>query len=444
MPSPHATKSPNLADRSTAFGLRLLTRAGALPLLRRDGVRQGVEKVLYHSTRHGFRVASVAGRGFPRKQGSGEAVRPKPVKPKALFDLTPSDDQQMFQEAARELASAVLRPAAQQADHDRAIPVEVREAAGELGLTLLGVPDEFGGVAEERSAVTGVLVTEALAHGDLGLAAALLAPGAVASALANYGDADQQATFLPAFTGEDPPAAALALQEPQPLFDPLAPRTTATAEGGSLRLDGVKALVAGAADAELFIVGAMVEGEARLVIVESGLPGLAIEDDPAMGIRAAATGRLVLNGVRVPADNVLGSAEDHRDAVRRARLAWCAAAVGAGQAALDQLIPYVKEREAFGEPIAYRQAVAFTIADIAIELDGLRLATLRAASRLDAGLDAAPQVSHARQLCVTHAVQIGSHAVQLLGGHGYVKEHPNERWYRDLRGAGVLEGTLLV
>lgn len=444
MPSPHASGSPNLADRGTALGLRLLTRAGGLPVLRNPNVRRSVERALYLGTREGFKAATAAGRAFPRKPGTGAPVRSKPVKPRALFDLTPSEDQQMFQEAARELAAQVLRPAAQQADSDRAVPAEVREAAGDLGLTLLGVPDELGGVAEERSAVTGVLVTEALAHGDMGLAAALLAPAAVAAAIANYGDASQQATFLPAFTGEDPPAAALALHEPQPLFDPLAPRTVATRQGGDLRIDGVKALVAGAASAELFVIGAEVDGEPRLVIVEAGTDGLAVEDDPAMGIRAAATGRLLLDGVTVPAANLLGDADDHRDAVRRARLAWCAAAVGTGQAALDQLIPYVKERKAFGEPIAYRQAVAFAISDIAIELDGLRLATLRAAARLDAGQDAAAQVSHARRLAATHAATIGSHAVQLLGGHGFVKEYDNERWYRDLRGAGVLEGTLLV
>jgi Acyl-CoA dehydrogenases len=104
----------------------------------------------------------------------------------------------------------------------------------------------------------------------------------------------------------------------------------------------------------------------------------------------------------------------------------------------------VLTREAFGEPIAHRQAVAFTVADIAIELAGLRLVVWRAASRLDQGRDAARLIAHARQLTATHAAQIGSHAVQLLGGHGFVKEFDNERWYRDLRGAGVLEGVLLT
>ncbi|MDO9355850.1 MAG: acyl-CoA dehydrogenase family protein [Solirubrobacteraceae bacterium] len=435
----------SIADRGTAFGLRMLTKAGGLPVLQNSDTRKRVEKFLYRSTKEGFRSATVATKTFNKVTPNGKGPsRPATAKPKVQFDLTPSDDQQMIQEAARELASAVLRPAAEKADHDRKVSDEVKAQASELGLALIGVPDELGGIAEERSAVTAVLAIEALAHGDMGQAVALMAPAAVATAISNYGDAGQQATYLPAFTEDEAPSAALAIHEPQPLFDPLAPRTTGKISGDTITLDGAKALVADADGAALFVISALIDGEARLVIVEAGAEGLLTEPDPAMGVRAINAGRLILTGVKVPKANLLGTAEDHLDAVRRARLGWAAAAVGAAQAALDQLIPYVKERQAFGEPIAYRQAVAFTISDIAIELEGLRLATLRAASRLDRGLDASKQISHARQLAVTHGAQIGSHAVQLLGGHGYVKEYPNERWYRDLRGAGVLEGTLLV
>ncbi len=442
---PDQLKSTPL-DKATAVALRLVTKAGGLPVLQDAATRKKVERILFVSTRQGLRTESVARKTFARINTNGsKPARAKIAKPRQVFDLTPTEDQQMIQEAAGELAATVLRPAAQEADTNRKVSEKVLEQAGELGLTLLGVPDELGGIAEERSAVTGVLVTEALAKGDIGLATALLAPSAVASAIALYGDAGQQATFLPAFTEDEETAqAALAIQEPQPLFDPLAPKTKATKVGSDLKLDGVKALVANPEEAALFIVSALVEGEPRLVIVEAGTLGLSIEDDPAMGIRAARTGRLILEGVTVPAANLLGTTEDHLDAVRRSRLAWAAAAVGGAQAALDQLIPYVKHREAFGEPIAHRQAVAFTIADISIELEGLRLVVLKAAARLDSGKDASQQIAYARQLAATYATQIGSHAVQLLGGHGYVKEYPNERWYRDLRGVGVLEGTLLV
>ncbi|AKU16526.1 acyl-CoA dehydrogenase family protein [Luteipulveratus mongoliensis] len=436
---------PTLADRGQALGLRLITRAGGLESMKNPGVRRAVEKVLYGGAKHGFKAQTVAGRAFAKQQSKGAATRVSTTKPKREFDLTPTEDQAMIQQVARELADELLRPAAATADAERTTPQELRAQAGELGLTLIGVPADLGGVAEERSAVTAALVIEELSRGDMGLAVSLMATGAVATAIASYGDSSQQETYLPAFTDEkNPPVAALALMEPQPLFDPFKLQTTATVSGDSLVINGIKALVPNADSSELFVISAKVDGESRLIIVEPGTDGITLEEDPAMGVRAARTGRLTFTDVTVPKANLLGTAEDHRDAVRRARLAWAAAAVGTSQAVLDQLTGYVKERKAFGEPIGYRQAVAFTVADVAIELEGLRLVVWRAASLLDAGKDASVQIAHARHLAATYGAQIGSNAVQLLGGHGFVKEFDNERWYRDLRATGVLEGSLLV
>ncbi|MBV9604735.1 MAG: acyl-CoA dehydrogenase family protein, partial [Solirubrobacterales bacterium] len=275
---------------------------------------------------------------------------------------------------------------------------------------------------------------------------ACLAPAAVSTAISLWGDADQQATYLSEFVGENVPAAALAIIEPRPLFNPLELNTTARRSGDGFVLSGVKSLVPRAADAELFIVAAELE-EAEgpaLFIVEPGGDGLSIEPEPAMGIRAAATGRLVLEDVKLPASALLGDSDAFAECVQLGRLGWCALAVGTGQAVLDYLIPYVNERKAFGEPIAHRQAVAFTVANVAIELDGMRLATYRAASRIDQGLPFTREVALARRLCAERGMAIGSDGVQLLGGHGYVKEHPVERWYRDLRAAGVMEGALIV
>ncbi|HTY30719.1 acyl-CoA dehydrogenase family protein, partial [Mycobacterium sp.] len=156
--------------------------------------------------------------------------------------------------------------------------------------------------------------------------------------------------------------------------------------------------------------------------------------------------RLQLDGVRVPASARIGTVPDnpYRDCVRLSRLGWCALAVGTGQAVLDYVIPYVNEREAFGEPVSHRQGVAFLVADLATELAGMRLATLRAAARAEQGLDFARETALARRLCADHGMQLGSDGVQLLGGHGYVKEHPVERWYRDLRAIGVAEGVVVI
>lgn len=436
---------PTLVDKSQSLGMRLITRVGGLEAMKNPSLRSKVEKALYRGSRQGFKAQTAAGRAFQRKSGSGTATRNAPVKPKREFDLTPTEDQEMIRQAARELAEEVLRPAGAEADASRSVPESVRESAAQLGMTLLGVPADLGGVAEESSAVTGVLVMEELARGDMGLAVAIMSSAAVANALVNYGDSDQQATFLPPFTDEGSPATgALALMEPQPLFDPATPATTGRVEGQEIVLSGEKALVPDAGGADLFIVSATIDGEPRLVIVAPGTPGLSVSDDPAMGVRAANTGALHLEDVRVPVTNLLGTADDHRDVVARARLAWSAAAVGTAQAVLDHVTTYTKERKAFGEPIAYRQAVAFTVANIAIELEGLRLVVWRAAARLDAGRDASAQIAHARALTAKYAAQIGSDGVQLLGGHGFVKEFDNERWYRDLRGAGVFEGALLV
>jgi alkylation response protein AidB-like acyl-CoA dehydrogenase len=273
-----------------------------------------------------------------------------------------------------------------------------------------------------------------------------MAGSGVSTALSLWGDADQQATYLHEFLGDAPPAAAVAVLEPRALFDPFRLATTARRADGGFVLDGAKALVPRAAEAELFVVAAALDGSPALFLVESTAGGLSVAPEPAMGLRAAATGRLALDGVAVDAGALLGEADPgvYAEAVALARLGWCAVASGAGRAVLDYVRPYVNERVAFGEPISNRQAVAFMVANIAIELEGIRLATLRAAGRVDQGLPFAREATLARSLVAAHGATIGSDAVQLLGGHGYTKEHPVERWYRDLRATGMLEGGLLV
>jgi alkylation response protein AidB-like acyl-CoA dehydrogenase len=134
----------------------------------------------------------------------------------------------------------------------------------------------------------------------------------------------------------------------------------------------------------------------------------------------------------------------YRECVALGRLAWCALAIGTGQAVLDYVSGYVNQRTAFGEPISNRQSVAFMVANIAIELESLRLATYRAAGLAETGREFIRAAALARALAAQHAMQIGSDGIQLLGGHGYTKEHPVERWYRDLRAAGMLEGGLII
>jgi alkylation response protein AidB-like acyl-CoA dehydrogenase len=441
------TEEKGVAERSMGFGLRWLNRLAGSDLLDRIRIRKQVERALFTGTKNGFRSATAAGRTFKAAQQLTGPARQAPSKPRSLFDISPDDEQQMLQEGVRDFAEAKVRPAAGEADAERATPAELLAQANELGINMLGVPEELGGVMHEQAAVTSVLIGEALAHGDMGIAYAALAPGAVATAIGHWGTAEQEATYLPAFAGEDTPAAALAILEPQPLFDPLQLKTRARRDGEDWVLDGAKSLLARPTECELFIVAAEAEGlGSALFVLESGASGLTVEDEPAMGLRPAATGRLLLEGVRLPAGALMaeGARDAYVECVQRARVAWCSLAVGAAQAVLDYVIPYVNDRTAFGEPISNRQAVAFGVSDIGIESDGMRLATYRAASRADQGQDFAREASLARRLCTQKGMQIGSEGVQLLGGHGFVKDHPVERWYRDLRAAGVMEGALLV
>jgi alkylation response protein AidB-like acyl-CoA dehydrogenase len=429
------------------YAVAALNRLARSDLLDKVGLRRQAEQTVFTVTRGGFRTATRAGRAFARAGTRGEAGRRAADAPvRGVFDLTPTEDEQMLVDVVTELATEVVRPAAADADVACATPSEVLRAANEIGLPLLGVPEALGGISEERAVMAGTLVAEALAHGDLGIAVATLAPGAVATAIATWGTDEQQQTYLPAFTGDDVAAAALALTEPRPLFDALAPATTARRDGDELVLDGVKSMVPRGADAELFVVGAALDGQPVLVLVEAGTEGLSVEADPAMGVRAASLTTLRLEGVRVPAAQLLGESDGttYAACVRLSRLAWCALAVGVGQAVLDYVTPYVKEREAFGEPIAHRQSVAFMVADIAIELQAMRLLTWKAAARAAAGQDAAREIGLARKLCSDQGMRIGLDGVQLLGGHGFVKEHPVERWYRDLRAISIMEGGVLV
>ncbi|ROS42261.1 alkylation response protein AidB-like acyl-CoA dehydrogenase [Amycolatopsis thermoflava] len=430
------------------LGLAALSRLAGSRTLERSGLREPVQNLVSAATRNGFKVAGAASRTFSssRKRG-GDATRPAPAEDKGLFDLTPSEDQQMIVETVSEFAAEQLRPAAVEADEKLSPPDGLLTRAAELGVTLIGIPEELGGAGAERSVVTNALVAEALAHGDLGLAVAVLAPSAVSNALVLWGDAQQQADYLPEFVGENVPAAALALLESKPLFDPFKPATKARRTPGGYQLDGVKSLVPRAGQAELFVVSADLEGRGpALFLVESSTKGVSIEADPAMGLRGAATGKLHLEKVSLPAGALLGggSPDVFTEAVRLSRLGWAALATGTAKAVLDYVIPYVNERTAFGEPISHRQAVAFSVADIAIELEGMRLVMLRAAARAEQGKPFAREVALARKLAADKGMRIGSAGVQLLGGHGFVKEHPVERWYRDLRAIGVLEGVVLL
>lgn len=450
---PHDTSAVGRNPRKrSAIGtaMRVLTTVTGSEFAEKYKLREPINRIAYEGTKTGFQTLGAANRAFKAAQGGDGKAKRLPTTPKDYFNLTPDDEQQMIADTVKEFSTEILRPAAYDADTAAQAPADILERSAELGITMINVPEAFDGAASERGVVTNALVAEAMAYGDMGLALPLLAPSGVATTLTNFGSDEQQRTYLPDFAGENVPQSAVVIAEPRPLFDAFNLSTKATRVPSGYRLNGVKSFVPAAGSSELFIVGAQLDGRPALFIVESDSTGLIVEADPGMGVRAAGMGRLLLQDVAVPAGALLGGVEGdaaaaaYRDVVRLSRLGWSALAMGTARAVLDYVIPYVNEREAFGEPIANRQAVAFMVANIATEVDSIRLVTLRGAARAEQGLSFAREAALARKLTIDKGLQIGLDGVQLLGGHGFTKEHPVERWYRDLRGAGIGEGIVVL
>lgn len=426
--------------KAQGFGLAILTQFAASDLPDRLKIRNTVEKMLYVSSKNGFKLVATAARSFKSNPSTDSATRLNAQKKAGVFDLSLSDEQQMVRDNLSRFAREVLRPAAHNADEAHQIPTEILSQANDLGLIYYAIPEQFGGMATEQSLVTQMLALEDLGKGDFSLAAALFTSVSVANVLTRYGTAEQQAKYLPAFVEDTPLVATLACVEPTAIFNPVELKTVATSTGGDYVLNGEKSLVLMGQVAELFIVSAELDGEPTLFVVEGGVSGLSVAAEPAMGLKAAQTARLVLDGVRVPAANKLDA--DYREFLDLGHLAFCALALGVGEAILEYVIPYVNERVAFGEPISHRQSVAFMVADIAVELDSMRMMTWRACALAENGQPFHREAHLAQILCADKAMKLGTDGVQLLGGHGFTKEHPVERWYRDLRSLAIMHNAL--
>jgi alkylation response protein AidB-like acyl-CoA dehydrogenase len=416
--------------------LAVLNRVAQADWPDRLELRKPFEKFIFSGSRASFRLAA---------QRAGKAAKmPRLPDPDSLFDLSLSDEQQMLVAMLGSFAGEVLRPLAHDADEQAALPAALLNQVQELGLSHYGVGEVHGGMAGERTTVSNALIAEALATGDLSLAAALLVPLSAANCIRRWGSLEQQAEWLPRFVGEEAaPLMAIAVNEPRPLFDARQLTTRAKRKGKHYLLSGEKCLVLRGLDASQLIVAAQAEDGPALFIVEAGAQGVQRRPEPAMGLKATSSARLLLKGVKVPREARLAAEQfNYQSFLDHAALAWCALAVGTAQAALDYVVPYCNERLAFGEPISHRQGVAFMVADIAVELDAMRLMVWRACARAEQGLPFQREAYLARLLCAEKAMQIGTDAVQLLGGHGFTKEHPVERWYRDLRSVALMAGGL--
>ena len=403
------------------------------------GLRKLLEKATYSSTKNGISVASKAAKLFKSPKKQDKVHRLDNSKSKGLFDLNLTEDQQMIQDTIKDFVAQKITPVAEHCSEEGKISKDLDKAFNELGLTYYSVPESMGGMLVEKATVTQMIITEALAYGDLGLALGLLTPIGVLNALVAWGSPDQQEKYIPPFLKEgEKLVASIAVNEPSVLFNPFELSTTAQKKGSSYIINGAKNMIPLAEHAEFFLVAANVTGEgSQVFIVEAKTKGVSIELESAMGLRAAELGKIKFENVEVSTSSLLVSGEEYRSFIDHVRLSWCALAVGTSKATLDYVIEYCNEREAFGEPISHRQAVAFMIAEIKIELESMRVLTQRAVSKAEQGMDFGKEAYLANVMCNDKSMEIGTNGVQLLGGYGYCRDYPVERWYRDLRAVSL-------
>ncbi|MDZ4765736.1 MAG: acyl-CoA dehydrogenase family protein [Chloroflexota bacterium] len=365
-----------------------------------------------------------------------------------MISFTPTDEQQQLIDTIRRYSKTDVQPIAHDADENERIPADVIASGWQIGLTASAIPEELGGLGE-MSALTGVLALEAFGYGDLATALHVLTPALFALPLVLYGTAEQRAARAPQFLDETPPRVTAALLEPGVFFDAHDLKTTAAHDGDTVTLNGTKAVVPLAASAETLLVYAResVSGRIDAYIVDAQTPGVEIgAREKLMGVRALPTYRVNFNGARVDAACKLGGAVgiNYDALLSRGRLALAALAVGMASAAFEYARDYAKQRVQFGVPIAQKQAVAFMLAEMAIEVDAARLMAWDAAWRIDNGEDGAREAYLAKEYADKAVMQVTDSAVQVLGGYGFIREYPVERYLRNARGIAALEGLAVL
>lgn len=360
------------------------------------------------------------------------------------FDMT--SEQKMLVETVHRFAEKALRPLFREAEESHAVPAALVQTGWELGLLPGSIEPAYGGFGE-YSALTSALYLEELGWGDVGISLHLLTPNLFALPIALWGTPQQKATYLPAFCNEHFARATAALIEPVYQFDPADLATTAAKQDNHYVLNGCKTYVPLAHEAKYFLVYAKENGMTQAFIVPAATPGMTIgERTLLMGVKAFGVYAVTFEGVRIPVENRLGGSKGMRlnRLLTVSRMGLAALAVGQARAAYEYALAYAKARTTFGEPIAHRQSIAFMLANMRIEIEATRLLVWEAAYRYDSKQDATKAAFLAKQYADKMVLDVTDGAVQILGGHGYVRDHPVELWLRNGRGFAMWDGLLLA
>jgi acyl-CoA dehydrogenase len=365
-----------------------------------------------------------------------------------MYSFEPTEEQQMLIDAIGKYASNDLRTAAHAAEENHELSMNLVNKGWELGLLQASVPESYGGFGE-HNAVTGVLALEEMAFGDLAATLAVLTPSLFATPILLVGSEEQKQSYLPKLIAGSWSRYTAALIEYAFDFDPNALKTTASTMGDHFILNGEKAYVPFAKDAEAILVYAGMDGKTQGFIIPKGTEGLTVSDEreKLMSLNALPLYRIKLNSVKIPTANRLGgpSGHDFELILASMRLANAATAIGVAKAAFEYSKNYAKEREVFGVKIAQKQAIAFMLAEMRTEIEAMRLLTWESAWKLDTGKsDAFTEAYLASTGAADMAMMVTDRAVQILGGHGYIREHPVEMWMRNGRGFATFTGLAIV
>jgi butyryl-CoA dehydrogenase len=366
------------------------------------------------------------------------------------FDLT--QEQADLRGLVHEFSRDVIRPAAPDYDENEETPWPLMLKAHDLGLDTYCYPKEFGG-GGVTDMMTQMIVMEELTWGCAGIGVAISATSLVATAVQLCGTPEQRAKYLSMFCdSEHLVLGALCITEADAGSDVLAMRTTATRVEGGYLLNGSKRFITNGGIADVHVIFATTDPAAgwpaiRAFVVDKGNPGLkAGKKERKMGVRASHTGEVILEDCFVPTENLLGGEGGQRGngvlkTLERTRLAVGAGALGIARAAHEYALEYALQRRTFGKPIAAHQAIAFKLADMATEIEAARLLVWKAAWAVGQKMPIAKNASMAKLKAGDVAMRVTDDAIQILGGYGYIRDFPVEKWHRDAKIYQIWEGT---
>jgi alkylation response protein AidB-like acyl-CoA dehydrogenase len=353
-----------------------------------------------------------------------------------------SEEQEAVRDLGRAIALDVIYPAAREAEKARAVPPSVWETVFDTGLTV-PVSDTHGG-GGVPDAVTQCVAAEALGYGDAGIALAALWSGAAALMIGTCGDAAQQREVLPRLACDSGSRGAIAMYEGFGR-SPSQYQTTFTVIGDSWQINGEKVAVPHAAEADPLIVVGVEDGSSRPIaaIVDRATPGLTISPDGRhLALDAVPTSTITFRDVGVPHAKILAAYQDPiavQQSVDRVRLILAAVNIGCAQRALEYASQYALDRVAFEKPIAAFQGVSFLLADASMRIQAARLDTYHAATMIDKALPSEDAVSSAVNYAGVAATQGTRDCLQVLGGHGFITDHPVELWYRSAAAMSAID-----